>query len=595
MCGIAATFSYSGKPVHREALLRMRDCMRARGPDAAGYWENSDRTVGLAHRRLSIIDLSERGAQPMADMERRNQLVYNGEIYNYQTLRKELIRKGYAFHSNTDSEVLLYLYAEHGREMVHHLRGMYAFAIYDERHGRMLLARDPYGIKPLYYSDTGESVHVASQVRALADRAVVDTSADPAGHVGFFLWGHVPEPYTLYKGISSLPAGHTCWIQSDTGLQQPVPFASIPEVAREAEAGRNGHDAEVELREALVDSLRHHLIADVDVGLFLSAGLDSATLTALASERHDQIKTVTLGFEEYRGTGEDEVPGAEQVAEHYRTDHQTIWVSKQDFTDASEDVFAAMDQPTIDGVNSYFVSRAAREAGLKVALSGLGGDELFGGYPSFREIPRLVSALQPIPGVAAAGRAVRTVTAPVIRRMTSPKYAGLLEYGNTYAGAYLLRRGLYMPWELPEVLDPDLAREGWAKLQTRLRLEETFEGVQNDHLRVSVLESSWYMRNQLLRDTDWASMAHSLEVRVPLVDWTLLQRVAPLIARGGLSKQDMACTPAKPLPSNLLNRVKSGFTVPVREWLLSDRPEYESARGLRGWAQYIYNFQKKSL
>jgi asparagine synthase (glutamine-hydrolysing) len=349
------------------------------------------------------------------------------------------------------------------------------------------------------------------------------------------------------------------------------------------------------LRDALLDSVRHHLIADVDVGLFLSAGLDSATLTALASEVHDQVKTVTLGFEEFRGTNKNEVPGAERIAKRYGTDHETVWVTRDDFAAAHDDLLSAMDQPSIDGTNSYFVSRAAREAGLKVALSGLGGDELFGGYPSFSQIPRLVSAVGAIPGAEVVGKGLRAVTAPVVRRMTSPKYAGLFEYGADYGGAYLLRRGLYMPWELPKVLDPDLVKEGWESLQPRLRLQRTTQGIENEHLQVTALESSWYMRNQLLRDTDWASMAHSLEVRTPLVDWTLLSDVAPMVARHGLTKQDMANTPARPLPEDLLERPKSGFTVPVREWLLTDRPDYEEARGLRGWAQYIYNEAGESL
>jgi asparagine synthase (glutamine-hydrolysing) len=199
-----------------------------------------------------------------------------------------------------------------------------------------------------------------------------------------------------------------------------------------------------------------------------------------------------------------------------------------------------------------------------------------------------VSTVGAVPGAATIGKGFRAVAAPVVEQMTSPKYAGLLEYGTDYAGGYLLRRGLYMPWELPDVLDPDLVRAGWEQLQPLARLRETTKRIENEHLRVTALESSWYMRNQLLRDTDWASMAHSLEVRTPLVDHTVLSRVAPLVARSGLTKQDMARVPKNSLPEDLLGRPKSGFTVPVREWLLGDRPEYESARGLRGWAQHVY-------
>lgn len=580
-------FNYRGGAVDRAALQRAQQCMASRGPDAEGYWESADQTVALAHRRLSIIDLSERGAQPMASEEHQLQIVFNGEIYNYQALRKTLEAKGHRFTSDSDTEVLLHLYAEHGRDLVHELRGMYAFALYDERRKGLLLARDPYGIKPLFYADTGASLIAASQVKAIHATRAADTSVDPAGHVGFFLWGHVPDPYTLYRGIKALPAGHTLWVDRD-GAHEPQAFASVTEALRQAEHTANGRPPHQALRDALLDSVKHHLVADVDVGLFLSAGLDSATLTALAAEVHGQLKTVTLGFEEYRGTAEDEVPGAERIAARYGTTHETIWVTQNDFQNAHDALMGAMDQPTIDGTNSYFVSHAARQAGLKVAISGLGGDELFGGYPSFQEIPRVVSALERIPAVETIGRGMRVVAAPLVKRLTSPKYAGLLEYGSDYPGAYLLRRGLFMPWELPNVLDPDLVQAGWEKLQPQMRLKQTVDGIDNEHLRVTALESSWYMRHQLLRDTDWASMAHSLEVRTPLVDWTLMRRIAPHIARHALTKQDMARTPAKPLPVELLNRPKSGFTVPVREWLLRDRPAYESARGLRGWARYVY-------
>lgn len=589
MCGIAASFCYGGGEVDQTALLQARECLRARGPDASGYWESNDRGVALAHRRLSIIDLSDRGAQPMSAEGQGLRVIYNGEIYNHQVLREELEGKGYQFQSDTDTEVLLYLYAEHGRDFVDRLRGMYAFALYDEKRKGLLMARDPHGIKPLYYADDGRTLHLASQVQALRGIGAVDTSPNPAGHVGFFLWGHVPEPYTLYDGIRALPAGHTCWVDRQNGCQAPRAFASVPQTLQRAETDSNGQPTQAALRDALLDSVKHHLIADVDVGLFLSAGLDSATLTALASEVRGGIKTVTLGFEEFRGTPNDEVPGAERIASRYGTDHETVWVRQSDFAAARDDFLGAMDQPTIDGANSYFVSRAAREAGLKVALSGLGGDELFGGYPSFSQIPRLVSTVGAVPGAAAVGKGLRAVAAPVIEQMTSPKYAGLLEYGGDYGGAYLLRRGLYMPWELPDVLDPDLVEEGWAALQPRLRLQKTIEGIQNEHLRVAALESSRYMRSRLLRDTDWASMAHSLEVRTPLVDWDLWRRVAPLVARHGLTKKDMARTPDRPLPKNLLDRPKSGFFVPMREWLLRDRPEYASTRGLRGWAQYVYD------
>jgi asparagine synthase (glutamine-hydrolysing) len=572
--------------------------MASRGPDDKGLWTDSEQQVGLAHRRLSILDLSDRGAQPMTREEGRLAVSYNGEIYNYPALRDRLEKQGYHFRSDTDTEVLLHLYAEHGSDMVDHLRGMYAFALWDGARNGLFLARDPYGIKPLYVADDGETLHVTSQVRALRGQPGVDTARRAAGHVGFFLWGHVPDPHTLYRGIRALPAGHTQWVDA-SGPQSPARFADVAGAfqngaTEEYPPPLNGTpeetqgQARTQFENALRESVKQHLLADVDVGFFLSAGLDSASLLALAAEHTDRVQTVTLGFEEYRGTAEDEVPGAERLARRYGTDHDTVWVTHSDFAAAHDDLFAAMDQPTVDGVNTYFVSRAAAQTGLKVALSGLGGDELLGGYPSFHQIPRLVSIAGRVPAGRMMGRGLRAMAAPVVRQFTSPKYAGLLEYGGTYGGAYLLRRGLYMPWELPDVLDTDLVRKGWKQLQPLVRLNETVDAAVKGRAAVSALESCWYMRNQLLRDTDWASMAHSLEVRTPLVDWSLLQSVGSTIARSGFTKHDMARVPERPLPESVLSRPKTGFSVPLREWLLEGRPEFEQARGLRGWAQYVY-------
>jgi asparagine synthase (glutamine-hydrolysing) len=590
MCGIAATFAYDGPSVDRAALGRTCDRMAPRGPDGAGLWLTPDDRAGLGHRRLSIIDLSEEGAQPMASASGQTAIVFNGEIYNYQPLRDRLEAQGRVFRSHSDTEVLLHLWDAHGEACVDELRGMFAFAIWDAERGGLFLARDPYGIKPLYLADDGHTLRAASQVKALLAGGGIDTAPDPAGHVGFFLWGHVPEPHTLYRGVRALAPGHSLWVGRD-GRRTERCFAAVPDALAAAETAPSlsAGEAQERLRAALLDSVRAHLVADVDVGVFLSAGRDSTTLAALASEVGGQLRTVTLGFSEYRGTPDDEVPLAEAVAAHYGARHDTVWIDRADFRESFGLFLRSMDQPTLDGVNTFFVSRAAAQAGLKVALSGLGGDELFGGYPSFTEIPKLVGLVGRMPFAARVGPGVRAVAAPVLRRFTSPKYAGLLEYGNDVAGAYLLRRGLFMPWELPDVLDPNLAREGWQALDTRARLEATARGIESDRLKISALESTWYMRNQLLRDTDWASMAHSLEVRTPLVDWKLLRDVAPLLAaRPELGKHSMATTPAEGLPDAVLDRPKTGFTTPVRQWMLAEGAVSEQDRGLRGWARQVH-------
>ena len=591
MCGIATTFSYGERPPGPGEVLRACAQMANRGPDGSGAWTSASGAVQLGHRRLSIIDLSEGGAQPMAVDGGRLAVVFNGEIYNHAALRQSLEAKGHTFRSSSDTEVLLRLYDEHGASFAEHLRGMFAFALWDERAGGVLLGRDPYGIKPLYVADDGRTLRVASQVKALVAMGGVDTAPEPAGHAGFFLWGHVPEPYTLYRGVRSFPPGHTQWVGAD-GPQAPRPFGTIPEALRQSEAaGRPAPaDTDAAVRDALLNTVRAHLVADVEVGVFLSAGRDSTTLAALATEAGGRLRSVTLGFEEFAGTDNDEVPLAEAAARHYGTDHRTVRVGQQEFSGLVDGFFDAMDQPTLDGLNTYLVSRAAAQAGLKVVLSGLGGDELFGGYPSFDEIPRLAATVGRLPGHRAIGRGLRAAAAPLVRRVASPKAAGLVEYGGTLPGAYLLRRALFMPYELGRVMDPEMAREGLAALAPLAGLAGTVEGLTSDRLRVTALESCHYMRSQLLRDSDWASMAHSLELRVPLVDWELLRRVAPLAAAcpERVDKAALARAARPALPASIAHRPKTGFTTPVRDWLEASG-ESPGGRGLRGWAQHVYD------
>ncbi|MGB3541485.1 asparagine synthase (glutamine-hydrolyzing), partial [Rubrivirga sp.] len=378
MCGIAAHFAYRNRPPGRDGVVRACDRMATRGPDGRGTWTSPSGTTQLGHRRLAIIDLSTDGNQPMEHADAGVTVVFNGEIYNHAELRRGLEARGHRFRSSSDTEVLLRLYVEHGADFAERLRGMFAFALWDERAGGLLLGRDPYGIKPLYVADDGRSLRAASQVRALLAMGGVDTSPEPAGHAGFFLWGSVPEPYTLYRGIRAFPPGHTQWVGPD-GAEQPRPFATVPSLLRHAEESGGVAEPRQAVREALLDTVRAHLVADVEVGVFLSAGRDSTTLAALATEAGGRLRSVTLGFDEYAGTPNDEVPLAEAAARHYQTDHRTVRVGQREFAGLAGPFFEAMDQPTLDGLNTYLVSRAAAETGLKVVLSGLGGDELFGG------------------------------------------------------------------------------------------------------------------------------------------------------------------------------------------------------------------------
>jgi asparagine synthase (glutamine-hydrolysing) len=602
MCGIVGILAYqvAAPPVDRLELVTMRDHMAARGPDGHGEWFSPDGRVALGHRRLSIIDLSDRAAQPMASADGQLVISFNGEIYNYRELKADLEAQGHVFRTGSDTEVLLHLYAKKGEAMLQDLRGMYAFALWDARKQALLLARDPFGIKPLYYTpgNTGAgTLRFASQVKALLAGGQIDTSPEPAGHTGFFLWGSVPAPYTLYRGIRALPAGHFMWVGAQGASdpqhqQQPQPFCQITDIlahAADHPASGTVGDALESIGAAVRDSITAHHVADVPVGMFLSAGIDSALITALSVAHDDRPHTLTLAFAEYVGTPDDESPLAEQLAAQLGTRHVTVMVRRADFDEERERLLAAMDQPSIDGVNTWFVTQAAASQSIKVALSGLGGDELFASYPSFSDLPRIRNLARPFARWPGLGKRVRQVTLPMLTRFTSPKYAGLVEYGGTLGGAYLLRRSLYMPWELSQVLDADLAQQGWQDLKCRTQLDATTAGIAQDRLAVSALEMSWYMRQQLLVDSDWASMAQSLELRVPFLDVPLLRAVAPWLAtHPGLTKPAVAQALAPQLPRELLHKPKTGFSIPVRDWLLGEQAETKE-RGYRGWARLLYS------
>jgi asparagine synthase (glutamine-hydrolysing) len=575
MCGINGIFAFhpASSPPQETELLKTREAMRLRGPDGSGAWWSADRHCGLGHRRLSIIDLSNRASQPMASDDGRFVVVFNGEIYNYPQLRTELETDGARFRTTSDTEALLHLYARHGAEMVHRLRGMFAFAIWDEEQRRLFLARDPYGIKPLYTANDGWTFRFASQVKALLAGGHVSHDSEPAGIVGFHLFGSVPEPFTLYREIRSLPAGHTQWIDG-AGPREPKPFSNLAEVLAGGAANpvRQSEICE-RVRVGVLDSVRAHLLADVEVGIFLSAGVDSGALLGLMRDAGQrEIRAITLVFAEFQGTMEDEAPLAARTCQYYGARHIVRSVREQEFLHDLPAILEAMDQPSIDGVNTWFVCKAAKEVGLKVAISGLGGDELLGGYPSFLDLPRWrrwVGPFAAIPGLGVLARKIIGVIAPGLSR-SRPKVLGVLENCNTWGGAYLLRRGLFLPSELPNMMDAEIAREGLRRLKPLALLNSSLEpDPRFDGGRVCVLESAHYMRNQLLRDADWVGMAHSLEIRVPLVDFALLRALAPVISslRAGAGKAALAKAPAKPLANEIVARAKTGFNVPTGNWM----------------------------
>jgi len=578
MCGITALFAYGAgaDAVRREELEAITESMRSRGPDAGGTWVSPDGRVGLGSRRLAIIDLTAEGTQPMFDVERELVIVFNGEIYNHRELRASLERGGARFHSHTDTEVLLRLYRRDGDRMLGLLRGMYAFAIWDTLRRRMFVARDPYGLKPLYYADDGATIRLASEVKALLAGSAVSRTSDPAGAAGFFLTGSVPEPFTVREAVRLVEAGTAFHVEPERGRTAVQTHFNVAATFRHGRTQRGVAtltQPELAFQERLEESVVHHLVSDVPVGVFLSAGIDSSALTAIAAAHSSEpLRTFTLAFDEFRGSPGDEAPLAERFARQTGTLHTTRVVTREEFHRDLPYILASMDQPTIDGVNTWFVSKAVHEAGVKVAISGVGGDELFGGYPSFSRVPKITRI---------AGSPLAPLV-PLVRR--HPKAPLIATMGRTYAGAYVLQRGLFLPHELPALLGAEATREGLARLRLLELVNRALDPDPGTAFgRVAALESSLYMRNQLLRDTDWASMAHSVEVRTPFVDTALLRQIAPIVLESGRACKEML---ASRLPEWLRHRPKTGFFVPMRDWM--DLPPDGTTTRMRSWARFVW-------
>ena len=586
MCGIAGVVGYrEGARTESRELVALRDAQAHRGPDDAGEWLSADGRVGLAHRRLSIIDLSAAGHQPMADEAGRFRVTYNGEIYNFAALRAELERGGARFRTSSDTEVLLHGYRAWGTDLLDRLRGMFAFALHDAERNETLIARDPLGIKPVYLLDDGARVLFSSEIQPL--RAVADAGdVDPEGLASYLLWGSIPPPRTLYSRIRSLPAGHFQQV-SNGSPGEPTAWFRLEDCF-----GRSEEMDEVEaaqtLRDALADSARAHQVADVPVGAFLSGGVDSSALVGLLSESGNaKLRTVTLSFDDDRL---DEAPLARMAAAHYDSDHREIPIRVEDIRERMPLAIRALDQPSVDGVNTYFVSEAAVEAGLKVAVSGVGGDELFGGYTSFQRLPRIRrihDRLAAIPLLGARLPGIASALGALPRSSQASRLSLALQYGGTPTGAYVAERCINTTREVRALLAPEIAEAVDAVDPARdLAARLPVDGIdESEH--VSAFELRQYLQVQLLRDTDTTSMRHALEVRTPLVDRTLLEAVTRVPARyrfAGPAKKALREAPVPPVPEALWNRRKQGFILPFDTWLRtggleSDLPEHPWLRG----------------
>lgn len=562
MCGIAGILGGNLSAHQRkDAARRLHLALLHRGPDGQGNAELSHGQALLLHTRLAILDPTDAGRQPMSRGPLH--LTFNGEIYNFRELRTDLAREGESFATETDTEVLLALFARHGPACLSRLRGMFSFAVWDERDQSCFLARDPFGIKPLYHGRLPDGGLVfASELRALLATDLFPRRLDPAGLASFLATGSVTEPLTLVAGIHCLEAGHH--LRWHAGQIEIAPYFDLTFPSHPATPA----DSAGQTHAALVDTVRHHFVSDVPVGIFLSGGLDSGALLALA-RRHVTADLATFSIQ-VEDSALDESAPARRLADFFGTRHHTLSLTRSLAHSWLDSFFEAMDQPTIDGLNTYAVCRFARENGYKVALTGLGGDELFGGYPSFRLVPRLLRLAQGL-------RPFRSLFSPLARhaevsRSNSAyrRLAHFIQAKPSLTAAYQATRSIFTPRECH-----------FLQAHFDLPVPYPFRPCQEDSPPetsladdISRLELSCYLRNQLLRDADVMSMAHGVELRTPLVDAVLFARLAAIPSEIRHRPAKAFLRKAIPeLPPWHARLPRRGFTLPFAAWMASG-PEF---------------------
>src|SRR5580700_4904225 len=593
MCGIFGIIGRNAR-VPADVLERATQSLAHRGPDDSGTVILSDSVredveIGLGNRRLAILDLSPQGHQPMNDPATGNWIVFNGEVYNFREVRDKLEQAGLCFRSNSDTEVILKAYGHWGEKCLHEFRGMFAFAIWDAERHRLFVARDPMGIKPLYFYHSNHYFIFSSEVRTLLGTGLVPRTIDCAGLLNYLTFGSLYAPNTLVEGVEALQPGfYLTWEDGHLKQEQywdlvgPNP-GEVCDHAGDAGPEKRG-EIESQIAELLDESVCMQLVSDVPVGVFLSGGIDSSSLVGILSRNGVRPSTFSIVFRE---ADYSEAEFSRTVAQHFHTDHHEIMVSQSDFFAAIAPAIHAMDLPTIDGINTYFVSQQTRAAGVKVALSGLGGDEMFAGYSSFRTVPRMERFAdvwdhfpRPIRSSLANSFAALAPSTDQNRKLTA-----LAHNGGASVHPYFLSRTLFTPEMLSELLptideDSIFSQRAVKPLIDNLSRAERLDPVN----RVSYLEARCYMVNTLLRDSDFMSMAHGLEVRVPLIDHKLARQLMALPGswklNAGTPKPLLVQALRGELPDQVVHRPKRGFTLPFEHWLRDAlRSEIESSLG----------------
>jgi asparagine synthase (glutamine-hydrolysing) len=577
MCGIAGLLDFDNLSENPGRILRtMLDSIRHRGPDDRGEELISNEngpTLHLGHQRFSIIDLSPGGHQPMPNDDKSLWLSTNSEIYNYRELREEL-SDTFRFNSQSDTEVLLKSYEHWGIDCLEKLRGMFAFAVWDSKKQQLILARDRLGIKPLYYIAGEKQFLFASEVRALLASGLSDSEINPTGLYHYLSFGHLKSPESIIGNIQELKPGHYLVVDSDGNVQKTQYWHPLDSI----EAPENDGGS---IQDVLLESIKYRQVSDVPIGAFLSGGIDSSAIVShMANISDEPITTLTIGFKEKEF---DESEHSAEISRLFKTRHKLLTLDEKQLLDALPAAISAMDQPTMDGINTFLISRAANEAGLKVVLSGLGGDELFGGYPSFQLVPNLLEKKK---WLLYYPKFLLNLGTKMLKYSLSSDQSIKLDHwlNGKLSGAheYYLIRALYCQDQVSELfLDQSLVEKETLKNFQTTKDSLNLEKLDGDFNLISYLETTHYLQNMLLRDTDMMSMSHPVEVRVPFIDHKLVEYMFSMPEKlkklTATPKALLVNSMKPPLPDPIVHRKKMGFTLPFEPWMRGAmKPEMES-------------------
>ena len=577
MCGISGIINhYSFDSNDSSSIKKMNERLRLRGPDAQNIWNSNDKKVYLGHTRLSIIDPNQSSNQPLIDNKNRLVITYNGELYNYKELRKNLVSLGYKFTTKSDTEVILKLYICYGEKMLDLMLGMFAFCIFDQKNNTFFIARDNYGIKPLYYYNDYNKFVFSSQIKSIIQCSSINKEISPVGVCSFFINGSVMEPHTMYKNIYAVNPGSYIIIKNDKIIKNTY-YSLAGHIQNVRDSNKSNLHVDNEISTALDMSIKRHLVSDVPVVLYLSSGIDSsAILNSINNVSNKKINTISMGFDVYKNSNLDELNLSHKISNMYNTNSNFIYQDRDDFFRLKNDIILNMDQPSIDGINTYMISNYANKLGYKVAISGIGGDEIFSGYPTFRDVPLMHKIYKNTFISKNIFNIFRNSTSAIFDKLNLRKLSFFYDYSNTFTGAYFLRRALFMSKELYSFLPKKFVDEGLEIFNQSLIDDENILQIKDDITKVTYLEFKYYLKNQLLKDADWAGMANSVEIRVPFIDKEFINDSLKINLSKKLHKNLLIQTVDGPVKGMIENRKKTGFMIPVSDWINSHENTYHA-------------------